>query len=144
LAGALGTTAGAVAKVARDVTLLAQTELGEVAEGRPGGSSSMPHKHNPVAAVCALAGAAQAPGLVATLLAAMPQELQRAAGGWHPEWRPMRELLTATGSATAWLRECLAGLIVRPERMRANLPPGPADTGYAGELVDQALAEAGT
>src|SRR5947207_1546363 len=97
LAGALGTACGAIAKVARDVTLLAQTELGEVAEGRPGGSSSMPHKRNPVAAVSTLAAAAQAPGLVATLLAAMPQELQRAAGGRHAEWRPLPELLTAPG-----------------------------------------------
>src|SRR5436305_777321 len=59
LAGALGTTAGAIAKPARDVTLLAQTEVGEVGEGRPGGSSSMPHKRNPVAAVSVLAAAAQ-------------------------------------------------------------------------------------
>jgi 3-carboxy-cis,cis-muconate cycloisomerase len=139
LAGALGTACGAVAKVARDVTLLAQTEIGEVAEGRPGGSSSMPHKRNPVAAVSALAAAAQAPGLVATLLATMPQELQRAAGGWHAEWRPLRELLTATGSAAAWLCDCLQNLVVHPDRMRANLPPGPVDTGHAGELVDRAL-----
>jgi len=142
LAGALGTAAGAVGKVARDVTLLAQTEVGEVTEGRPGGSSSMPHKRNPVAAVSALAGAAQAPGLVATLLAAMPQELQRAAGGWHAEWRPLRELLTATGSAAAWLHDCLENLVVHPDRMRANLSPGPADTGCAGQLVDRALSAA--
>jgi 3-carboxy-cis,cis-muconate cycloisomerase len=139
LAGALGTAAGAIGKVARDVTLLAQTELGEVAEGRPGGSSSMPHKRNPVAAVSALAGAAQAPGLVGTLLTAMPQELQRAAGGWHAEWRPLRDLLIATGSAAAWLHDCLDHLVVHPTRMRANLPPGPPDTGHAGLLVDRAL-----
>jgi 3-carboxy-cis,cis-muconate cycloisomerase len=139
LAGALGTACGAMAKVARDVTLLAQTEIGELAEGKPGGSSSMPHKRNPVAAVSTLAAAAQAPGLVATLLAAMPQELQRAAGGWHAEWRPLRELLTATGSAAAWLRDCLENLVVYPDRMRANLPPGPVDTGHAAELVDRAL-----
>jgi 3-carboxy-cis,cis-muconate cycloisomerase len=139
LAGALGTVAGAVGKVARDVTLLAQSEVGEVSEGQPGGSSSMAHKRNPVAAVSALAGAAQAPGLVATLLAAMPQELQRAAGGWHAEWRPLRELLVATGSAAAWLRDCLENLVVHPDRMRANLPPGPVDTGFAAALVDGAL-----
>ncbi|OLB64645.1 MAG: hypothetical protein AUI10_10190 [Actinobacteria bacterium 13_2_20CM_2_72_6] len=126
--------------MARDVTLLAQTELGEVTEGRPGGSSSMPHKRNPIAAVSALAAAAQAPGLVATLLAAMPQELQRAAGGWHAEWRPLRDLLVATGSAAAWLRACLEGLVVHPDRMRANLPPGPVDVGGAGELVDRVLS----
>jgi 3-carboxy-cis,cis-muconate cycloisomerase len=138
LAGALATAAGAVAKPARDVTLLAQTELGEVTEGRPGGSSSMPHKRNPVAAVSALAAAAQAPGLAATLFAAMPHELQRAAGAWHAEWRPMRELLTSVGSAAAWLHECLSGLRVHPERMREHLPG--RDTGLAGPLVDRALA----
>jgi 3-carboxy-cis,cis-muconate cycloisomerase len=140
LAGALGSTAGAVAKPARDVTLLAETEVGEVAEGRPGGSSSMPHKQNPVAAVSTLGAAAQAPGLVSTLLAAMPQELQRGTGGWHAEWLPLRELLTATGSAAAWLRDCLENLVVYPDRMRANLPPGPADPGWAAALVDRALA----
>jgi 3-carboxy-cis,cis-muconate cycloisomerase len=140
LAGALGTAGGALAKVARDVTLLAQTEIGEVAEGRPGGSSSMAHKRNPIAAVSTLAATAQAPGLVATLLATMPQELQRAAGGWHAEWRPLRDLLVATGSAAAWLRDCLEQLVVHPDRMRANLPPGPVDAGCAGELVDRALS----
>ncbi len=139
LAGALGTAAGALAKVARDVTLLAQTEVGEVGEGRPGGSSSMPHKRNPVAAVSTLAAAAQVPGLVATLLAAMPHELQRAAGAWHAEWRPLRELLTATGSAAAWLRDCLENLVVHPDRMRAHLGTGPVDVGHAPALVDRTV-----
>jgi 3-carboxy-cis,cis-muconate cycloisomerase len=121
LAGTLGVAAGAVAKAARDVTLLAQTEVAEVAEGTPGGSSAMPHKRNPVAAVSALACAAQAPGLVATLLAAMPQEHERGAGGWQAEWRPLRELLVTVGSAAAWLRDCLAHLRVDARAMRANL-----------------------
>jgi 3-carboxy-cis,cis-muconate cycloisomerase len=69
----------------------------------------------------------------------MPQELQRAAGGWHAEWRPLRELLTATGSAAAWLCDCLRNLVVHPDRMRTNLPSGEVDTGHAGELVDRAL-----
>ena len=122
LAAALGEACGAVAKVAGDVVLLSQTEVGEVREGGDrGGSSTMPHKRNPVAAISALAGARQAPGLVATLLAAMEHEHERAAGAWHAEWAPLRALLTATGSAAAWLRDCLAGLEVDPERMRANL-----------------------
>ncbi|GLI01672.1 3-carboxy-cis,cis-muconate cycloisomerase [Phytohabitans aurantiacus] len=121
LAGALGTAAGVVGKAARDIVLYAQTEVGEVSEGRPGGSSAMPHKRNPVAAVSASACAAQAPGLVATLLGAMAQEHQRAAGGWHAEWRPLRTLLLSTGSAAYWLRECLTNLRVDPDRMRANL-----------------------
>ena len=113
-----------MAKVAGDVVLLAQTEVGEVREGGAddrGGSSAMPHKHNPVAAISALAGARQAPGLVANLLGAMEHEHERAAGAWHAEWAPLRELLRATGSAAAWLRDCLEHLEVDPERMRANL-----------------------
>ena len=122
LAGALGTAAGAIAKVARDLTLHAQTEVGEVAEGGgAGGSSTLPHKHNPIRAISAAAAAAQAPGLVATLLAAMPQEHQRAAGGWHAEWRPLRALLESTGSAACQLRAALDGLRVDAARMRANL-----------------------
>jgi 3-carboxy-cis,cis-muconate cycloisomerase len=122
LAGALGEASGAVAKVAGDVVLLSQTEVGEVREGgERGGSSTMPHKRNPVAAISALAGARQAPGLVATLLAAMEHEHERAAGAWHAEWAPLRALLIATGSAAAWLRDCLSNLEVDPERMRANL-----------------------
>ena len=123
LAAALGEASGAVAKAAGDVVLLAQTEVGEVREGGEdrGGSSAMPHKHNPVAAISALAGARQAPGLVANLLGAMEHEHERAAGAWHAEWAPLRELLRSTGSAAAWLRECLEQLEVDSQRMRANL-----------------------
>lgn len=139
LAGALGAACGAVGKVATDVVLLAQTDVGEVREGgEGGGSSTMPHKHNPVAAISARAAARQAPGLCATLLGAMDHEHQRAAGAWHAEWRPMRELLIATGSASAWLRDCLEHLEVNPDRMRANLDA----TGGAplAEPVARALA----
>jgi 3-carboxy-cis,cis-muconate cycloisomerase len=122
LAGALGGAAGAIAKVARDLTLLAQTEVGELAEGGDGGgSSTLPHKHNPVAAISAAAAAAQAPGLVGTLLAAMAHEHQRAAGSWHAEWQPLRALLVSTGSAAHQLRRALADLRVDAGRMRANL-----------------------
>jgi 3-carboxy-cis,cis-muconate cycloisomerase len=122
LAGALGAAAGATAKVARDLILFAQTEVGEVAEGGDGGgSSTLPHKHNPIAAISAAAAAAQAPGLVATLLAAMAHEHQRAAGDWHAEWQPLRALLTSTGSAARQLRRALTDLRVDAGRMRANL-----------------------
>ena len=140
LAGALGVAAGAVGKAARDVMLLSQTEVGEVREAARGGSTSMPHKHNPVAAICALGCAQQAPGLVATLLAAMVQEHERAAGAWHSEWRPLCELLIATGSAAAWLRTSLEGLEVDAERMRSNLGDA-GDTGAAAALVDRALED---
>jgi 3-carboxy-cis,cis-muconate cycloisomerase len=126
LAGALGGAAGPLGKIATDLILLAQTEIGEVAEGGEGGggrggSSAMPHKHNPVAAISAAACARRIPGLVATLLAAMPQEHQRAAGGWQAEWEPLSELLRLTGSAAAWIREAAGGLRVDAARMRRNL-----------------------
>ena len=122
LACALGVTAGALAKVARDVTLLAQTEVAEAVEGGAGGgSSTMPHKRNPVAAVATLACAERVPALVATMLAAMAHEHERAAGAWHAEWETLSELLRLVGSAAAWLRDCVERLRPDPERMRANL-----------------------
>jgi 3-carboxy-cis,cis-muconate cycloisomerase len=123
LAGALGAAAGVIAKVARDVVLLAQTEVGEVREGVPGrgGSSTLPHKRNPVAAISAVAAAMRAPGLVAALLGAMAHEHERAAGPWQSEWRPFSELLATVGSGAAWLRDCLEHLEVDAQRMRANL-----------------------
>jgi 3-carboxy-cis,cis-muconate cycloisomerase len=141
LAGALGAAAGVIGKVARDVTLLAQTEVGEVSEAHPGASSSMPHKQNPVAAISALACSAQAPGLVATILASMVQEHGRAAGAWHAEWRPVRELLISAGSAAAWLSECLGGLTVNEEAMAAHvaLLPGLDLDGATVLFVDRAL-----
>ncbi|GAY11254.1 lyase family protein [Pseudonocardia sp. N23] len=142
LAGALGVAAGACAKPATDVVLLAATEVGEVSEAEPGGSSSMPHKRNPVAAVTARASAHRAPGLVATLLAAADHEHQRAAGAWHCEWPALTDLLLATGGAAARLRTCLDGLVVHPDAMARNLSL--IDAGgiphHAGELVDRILA----
>ena len=144
LASSLGIACGAIAKIAGDVVLLAQTEVGEVSEAAPGGSSSMPHKRNPIAAVSARACARQAPGLVATLLASMEQEHERAAGAWHAEWAPLRALLVATGSAAAWLRTCLEGLQGDAGRMRANLPaPDDGATASAAALVDAALTNRG-
>jgi 3-carboxy-cis,cis-muconate cycloisomerase len=153
LAGALGALAGVSGKLARDVTLLAQSEVGEAREGGRGrgGSTAMAHKRNPVAAVSVLACAGRVPGLVATLLAAMTQEHERAAGAWQAEWGTLVDLLALTGSAVAWARELLAHLEVDPARMRENLATlaaaGVAEAqeperhlGAAGELVDRALA----
>ena len=139
LAGALGTVAGIAGKVALDVVLLAQTEIGEVREapGR-GGSSAMPHKQNPIAAVQSRACARRAPGLVATLLSCMEQEHERAAGAWHAEWVPVADLLNTTGSAVAWLRSSLESLEVDVERMRVNL--GSRGTDLAAAPVAAALA----
>jgi 3-carboxy-cis,cis-muconate cycloisomerase len=138
VAAALARAAAALGKVARDVTLLAQSEIGEVHEGaadpgapaqqaasapgpRRGGSSAMPHKHNPVAAIAILGCTRQAPGLLATLVASAEQELQRAAGAWHAEWEPLACLLRLTGSAASWAAELLSGLTVDGSRMAANL-----------------------
>jgi 3-carboxy-cis,cis-muconate cycloisomerase len=124
LAGALGVAAGALGKLALDVTLLAQTELGEVseaAEAGRGGSSTLPHKRNPVTAVLITAGTRRVPGLVATVLGAMAQEQERATGAWHAEWEPQAELLRLVGGAAARARDLLGGLEVHTERMRANL-----------------------
>jgi 3-carboxy-cis,cis-muconate cycloisomerase len=154
LAGALGTLAGVLGKVARDVTLLAQQEVGEAAEGGDqsrGGSSAMSHKRNPVAAVSVLACVKRVPGLVATVLATMESEHERAAGAWQAEWGVHTELLGLVGSATAWTRELLEELRVDPGRMAENLQrlaaagvPEAAAAGEhldgAGELIDRALA----
>lgn len=110
--------------VSTDIVLIASSdiaELHEVAAGA-GGSSSMAHKRNPVAAVSARAAAAQAPGLVATVLhAAGGHELQRAAGAWHAEWPAMQSLLRCTGAAVEWLAASVERLVVDPDRMASNL-----------------------
>jgi 3-carboxy-cis,cis-muconate cycloisomerase len=125
LAGSLAGVCAALGKVARDVTLLAQSEVAELAEGRDdprrGGSSAMPHKRNPVASVLVLGCTRRAPGLLATLAASAEQELQRAAGAWHAEWETLSDLLRLTGSAASWSGALLAGLRVDAARMRANL-----------------------
>jgi 3-carboxy-cis,cis-muconate cycloisomerase len=142
LATALGVLAGAVGKSARDIVLLAQTEVAEVEEGVAGrgASSAMPHKHNPVAAISAVACAQRSIGLVTTQLASMAQEHERGAGGWQAEWLPLRQLLVTAGSATGWLRDSLEHLVIRPEAMARNLGSGSSpDVGLAPALVDEAL-----
>jgi 3-carboxy-cis,cis-muconate cycloisomerase len=140
LATGLARVTAVLGKIARDVTLLAQSEVGEISEGqgsgasgagpagppaaagpRRGGSSAMPHKHNPVAAIAILGCTKQAPGLLATLVACAEQEHQRAAGAWHAEWEPLTALLRLTGSAASWAAELMSGLVVDASRMAANL-----------------------
>jgi 3-carboxy-cis,cis-muconate cycloisomerase len=121
LAGALGVTAGAVAKIGLDVALMSQTEVGEVAEAEGGRSSAMPHKRNSIGSVLAVACARQVNGYVSVLLAAMPQEHERAAGAWHSEWPALTGALAFTAGAVDGARRALTGLEVDPERMRANL-----------------------
>ncbi|WP_406691085.1 3-carboxy-cis,cis-muconate cycloisomerase [Saccharopolyspora sp. ID03-671] len=121
LAGALGTACGVLGKIALDVELHAQTEVGELTEGRPGGSSAMPHKQNPATSVLITAATQRVPGLVATLLSAMPQSYERAAGAWQSEWEPLTELLRLSAAAARRTRELLEGLKVHPDRMAENL-----------------------
>ena len=124
LGTALGGLLGTLGKMARDVSLLMQTEVGEAfepaAEGR-GGSSTMPHKRNPVAAASVLAAATRAPGLVATLLAGMVQEHERGLGNWQAEWTALPELVVLAGGALSKMADCIAGLEVDAARMRANI-----------------------
>ena len=123
LAGALGAVASASAKIGLDVVLLAQTEVGEVSEADGGGSSTMPQKRNPVRAIraraCARGVHAQVP-----VLTDGEHELQRAAGAWHAEWNALSEALALAGGAAAAIRDCLDGLEVHADRMRANMSDG--------------------
>jgi 3-carboxy-cis,cis-muconate cycloisomerase len=132
VAGAAAGASAILGKAARDITLLAQSEVAEVREGdgagpgagpggARGGSSAMPHKRNPVGAVALLGCTRQVPGLLATLAASAEHEHQRAAGAWHAEWQPFSDLLRLAGSAASWGAELLAGLEVDPARMRRNL-----------------------
>jgi 3-carboxy-cis,cis-muconate cycloisomerase len=141
LAAALGIAAGAVAKFAKDVTLMAQNEVGELREaGEDGGSSSMAHKRNPVAAISAAACAQRAPGLVAILLTCMAGEHERAAGAWQAEWQPLLELLSVTGSAACWAADLAGRLEPDVDRMAANL--GEADIEPAAVRACAALVAA--
>jgi 3-carboxy-cis,cis-muconate cycloisomerase len=137
LASALGVLAGALAKIARDVTL-AGSELREGVPSR-GRSSAMADKRNPVAAVSVLACAKRAPGLVATVLACMEQEHERAAGAWQAEWGTISDLLRLTGSAAAWARDLLENLEVDNDAMRAAAAGDDPDLGSSHELIDRAL-----
>lgn len=122
--GFAATLTGTLGKFARDTALLTQTEVGEVAEasgpGR-GGSSTMPHKRNPVGCAAILAAAARTPQLAATLFGAMQQEHERGMGGWHAEWEALPELLMLCGGALATAVSLVDGWSVDTARMRANL-----------------------
>jgi len=141
-ASAFAILTGSCGKVARDVQLLMQTDVAEAfepsGEGR-GGSSTMPHKRNPVAAATALAAAAMAPNLAATIFAAQVQDHERSAGPWHAEWPTLPTLLLVTSGALASIVELAEGLEVDAARMRINLD---ATHGLImAEAVTFALAE---
>jgi 3-carboxy-cis,cis-muconate cycloisomerase len=141
-ASVLAILSGTCGKIARDVSLMMQTDVGEAFEpagaGR-GGSSTMPHKRNPVAAASALGAATMAPNLAATIFAAQVQDHERSAGPWHAEWPSLPTLLLVTSGALAAIVDVAEGLEVDVARMRANL-----DTTHGlimAEAVTFALAE---
>lgn len=121
----LAVVAATIGKIARDVSLLSQAEIGEMLESAPakgvGGSSAMPHKRNPVACLQALAAAQRTPGLMATLLSGAVGEHERALGGWQAELVTIPELVDAAGSALDALERIAGGLVVNAEQMKANL-----------------------
>jgi 3-carboxy-cis,cis-muconate cycloisomerase len=124
LGAGLALAAGAIEKIALDVKLMAQTEVGELAEssaGGRGGSSTLPHKRNPVGSALAIACAHGVRGAASELIAVQAQEHERAGGAWQAEWDALSRALSLTGGAAAALREALDGLEVQPERMQANL-----------------------
>ncbi len=121
LGGALATAAGVVAKIALDVTLLAQTEVAEASEGDTGVSTTMPHKRNPTQAILALACARHARANAALLVESLVVEHERPTGAWHAEWHALNSALAATGGAAAATRRSLESLQVDADRMRANL-----------------------
>jgi 3-carboxy-cis,cis-muconate cycloisomerase len=124
VASALAILTGTCGKIARDVSLLMQTDVAEAFEpaapGR-GGSSTMPHKRNPTAAATALAAATIAPNLLATIMAAQVQEHERALGGWQAEWPTFPALALVTSGALNAVVDIAQGLEVDSERMRVNL-----------------------
>ncbi|RST55302.1 3-carboxy-cis,cis-muconate cycloisomerase [Variovorax sp. MHTC-1] len=141
---------GSLGKIAKDIALMGQYEVGELAEpsepGR-GGSSAMPHKRNPVASMVALAAAQRAPQRVAALLAAMPQEHERALGAWQAELGEWPQLLMSAHGSVRALAGALPGLQIDAARMRANIDRLRAElpSEAADEWFDPALAEpAGT
>jgi 3-carboxy-cis,cis-muconate cycloisomerase len=124
LVAACGIYTGSLGKMARDVALLMQGEVGEVSEPlgpERGGSSTMPHKRNPIASAITLAAAHRVPGLVAGFLAGMVQEHERGVGGWLAEWPTLAAVIEATGVAAASMAEAAEGLAVDERRMRANI-----------------------
>jgi 3-carboxy-cis,cis-muconate cycloisomerase len=120
LVSACGLYTATLGKIARDISLLMQDEVGEAAE-RGGGSSTMPHKRNPAACAVALAASARLPGLVAAFLTGMVQEHERAVGGWHAEWPTIADAIQTTGSALSAMADAATGLSVDPDRMRVNI-----------------------
>jgi 3-carboxy-cis,cis-muconate cycloisomerase len=142
IAGVLGLLAGTLGKIARDVTLLMQTEIGEVREPSGddrGRSSAMPHKRNPVGSVVALAAATRVPGLVSTMLAATILDHERGVGGWHAEWEVLADIVTLTAGALLQMSGVVSQLHVDSDAMTKNLQRSQGQ--IMAEAVTAGLAE---
>jgi 3-carboxy-cis,cis-muconate cycloisomerase len=153
---------GTLGKAARDISLMMQIEVGEASEpsgpGR-GGSSTMPHKRNPVGAALILAAAHRAPMMAAVIVSAMPQEHERALGGWQAEWPTLAALVEVLGSAVQAMAEVAPGMAIDADAMQANMDAtdgavlaeratfllaGKMGKQKAGALVEKALAKGGS
>ena len=121
LAAWLALVTGSLGKIGRDVALMAMTEVGELADSAGGGSSTLPQKANPIAAETLTALAAWTAAQLAGVFQAAPQEHERGGAGWTVEWMLLPPMLAAAGGALRTADDMLDRLIVRPERMRANL-----------------------
>jgi 3-carboxy-cis,cis-muconate cycloisomerase len=124
IAATLAVLGGTLGKIGCDISLLMQTEVAEVSEpsgGGRGGSSTMPHKRNPVTSAVLLAAAARVPGMVSTMLSAMVQQQERGLGGWHAEWETLPEIVRLVGGALHHLAEMLPRMEINTRKMRENL-----------------------
>ena len=120
----LGILVGTISKIAKDISLMMQTEIAEVYEpsgAGKGGSSTMPHKRNPVSCIAILAIAQRMPPLVATMLASMTQDHERATGAWHAEWETLADIVQLSGGTVLQAVEMTNGLEVNAEKMLENL-----------------------
>lgn len=120
----LGVLSGSLGKIAKDISLLMQTEVGEVFEGAAegkGGSSTMPHKRNPVGCALILSNSTRTPGLVSTILSTLPQEHERSAGLWHTEWETLAQLMNLTAGSLEKSVDVITNLEVNEERMLQNI-----------------------
>lgn len=138
LGAALATASGVLAKIALDVVLLAQTEVDEAREEIGGGSSTLPHKHNPIESTLARACARLVDGYASVLATGLEQEHERAAGAWHAEWEALSGALAYTGGAAHAVGQAVGSLQVDGERMQRNL--GATDGLVLAERVSFALA----
>jgi 3-carboxy-cis,cis-muconate cycloisomerase len=124
IATSLGILVGTISKIAKDISLMMQTEIAEVFEpsgAGKGGSSTMPHKRNPVSCIAVLAVAQRMPPLVSTMLASMTQDHERATGAWHAEWEVLADIVKLSGGAVAQAVEMTNGLEVNTHQMLKNM-----------------------